>query len=61
MRDPEETLEYHRQWMYEKVTTIHNRLRPFLEDAQRTANEQQLEDLDTEPAGDGIGSETPVP
>ena len=61
VRDAEETLEQHRQWMYEKVTTVHNHLRPFLEDAQRTANEQQLEDLDSEPAREGTDSEALVP
>ena len=61
VRDPEETLEQHRQWMYEKVTTIHGHLRPFLDDGQMTANEQQLEDMEDEPAGEGIDSDAPVP
>ena len=61
IREPEETLEQHRQWMFDKVTTIHNYLRPFLEDAQRTANEQRQEDLEEATVGEGIDPDAPVP
>ena len=59
IRDTEEALELHRRWMYEKVTTIHTHLRPFLDDAQRTATEQEQEDPDQEPASEETDLETP--
>ena len=46
VRDPEETLQQHREWMIEKMMTFRDRLRPFLEDAQRSAAEQGREDQD---------------
>ena len=54
IRDSEETLEQHRQWMIDRVTTIHNHLRPFLEDAQKTVAEQQQETSDEEPTSEEI-------